>query len=101
MAERFGRGMKFAATARPEVTLQVAKELESFEKPVLLLWTPEDRFFPVSLAERLREALPDARLVHIDDAYVFVAEDQPERVAEEIERFLAARPDVRPQPVVH
>jgi pimeloyl-ACP methyl ester carboxylesterase len=78
---------KFARTISPSLTLQVAKELRSFDRPVLLLWTPEDRFFPLSLAQRFLEDLPNARLVTIDDAYVFVAEDQPERVAREIAGF--------------
>ncbi|MDH3199430.1 MAG: alpha/beta hydrolase [Myxococcales bacterium] len=80
---------KFVRTVSPALTLKIAKELQSFDRPVLLLWTPEDRFFPVSLAERLCEDLPNARLELIDDAYVFVAEDQPERVAREIARFVA------------
>ena len=73
---------KFARTVSPSVTRQVAKELRSFDRPVLLLWTPEDRFFPVSLAHRFVKDLPNARLVTIDDAYVFVAEDKPENSAQ-------------------
>jgi pimeloyl-ACP methyl ester carboxylesterase len=84
--------VKFVRTISPKLTLQVAKELRSFDRPVLLLWTPEDRFFPVSLAERLCKDLPNARLERIEDAYVFVAEDQPERLAEEIARFLSTKP---------
>ena len=80
---------KFVRTVSPALTLQVAKELRSFDRPALLLWTPEDRFFPISLAERLCEDLPNARLERIEDSYVFVAEDQPERVAREIARFVA------------
>ncbi len=80
---------KFSRTVSRSVTLQVAKELRSFDRPVLLLWTPEDRFFPLSLAQRFVEDLPNARLVTIEDAHVFVAEDQPERVAREIARFVA------------
>ena len=79
---------KFVRSLSPAVTLQVAKELRSFDRPALLLWTPEDRSFPVSLAERLCEDLPNARLERIADSYVFVAEDQPERVAQEIARFV-------------
>jgi pimeloyl-ACP methyl ester carboxylesterase len=81
---------KFSRSVSPKVTQQAAKELQAFDRPVLLLWTPEDRFFPVSLAERFVQDLPNARLVTIDDAYVFVAEDQPERVAREIASFVAA-----------
>jgi pimeloyl-ACP methyl ester carboxylesterase len=82
---------KFVRTVSPRLTLQVAKELKSFDRPALLLWTPEDRFFPVSLAERLCKDLPNARLERIEDAYVFVAEDQPERLAQEIARFLSTK----------
>lgn len=83
---------KFIRSASPSVTMQVARELRSFDRPALLLWTPEDRLFPVSLAERLCGDLPNARLELIDDAYVFVSEDQPERLAREIGRFVAAEP---------
>lgn len=75
-------------------TLEAARELSGFDKPVLLVWTPEDTFFPVSLAHRLKDALPDARIELVPDALVFVSEDQPERLADAIERFVPseARP---------
>jgi len=79
---------KFTRTASRNVTLEAAKELRNFERPALILWTPEDRFFPISLAERLSKDLPNARLERITDARVFVAEDQPERVAREIGEFI-------------
>ncbi len=81
---------KFSKSVSPKVSQKAAEELRAFVKPVLLLWTPEDRFFPVSLAERLVKDLPNARLVTVDDAYVFVAEDQPGRVAREIAQFITA-----------
>lgn len=92
---------KFARTAAPSVTLEVAKELRDFRRPVLLLWTPEDRFFPISLAHRFLKDLPNASLVTIDDAYVFVAEDQPERVSDEITRFIGSEASAAWQPSVN
>lgn len=92
---------KFVRTVAPKVTLQVAKELSAFDRPVLLLWTPEDRFFPVSLAERLMADFPNARLEQIADAHVFIAEDQPDRVAREIARFVATEAGEGLQPVVN
>jgi pimeloyl-ACP methyl ester carboxylesterase len=79
---------KFSRTVSRNLTLEVAKELPNFQRPALILWTPEDRFFPISLAERLAKDLPNARLERIADARVFVAEDQPERVAREIGEFI-------------
>jgi pimeloyl-ACP methyl ester carboxylesterase len=82
--------VKFTTSISPKYTMAVADELRAFDKPVLLLWTPEDRYFGIELAERLAERLPDARIETIDDAQVFVAEDQPERVAESLARFIGA-----------
>jgi pimeloyl-ACP methyl ester carboxylesterase len=65
----------------------VATRLASFDRPVLLAWAPEDRFFKVGLAHRLAEVFPDARLVEIADARTFVALDQPGQLAERIAVF--------------
>ncbi|GAA1560673.1 alpha/beta fold hydrolase [Kribbella sancticallisti] len=71
-------------------TLAAADRLSAFDKPVLLLWAPEDRFFPISHAHRWMEIFPDARLVEVPDSYTFVALDQPELVVDEIARFLGS-----------
>jgi pimeloyl-ACP methyl ester carboxylesterase len=55
---------------------------------VLIAWAPEDRFFKFRYAERLAAAIPDARLVRIEDSRTFVCEDQPERLAQEIAPFV-------------
>lgn len=80
--------VKFIAGISPAVTMQAASELARVNVPVLLVWTPEDRSFPLSLAHRLLDTLPDARLVLVDDAFVFVAEDQPAALARAIEDFM-------------
>ena len=81
---------KFLRSVDPEHTLRAAQGLSRFERPVLLLWAPDSRFFPMELAERLERLLPDARVVAIEGAGVFVSEDQPERVAAAIDAFLVA-----------
>jgi len=72
-------------------TLEAAEKLGRFDKPVLLVWTPEKDFFKWEHAEALSEAFPDARLERMDDSYTFVPEDQPERLAHLIAEF-ARRP---------
>jgi pimeloyl-ACP methyl ester carboxylesterase len=67
----------------------VATRLPEFERPVLIAWAPEDRFFRIALGERLAATFPDARLVRIPDARTFVALDQPELLAAEIASFAA------------
>ena len=69
-------------------TLAAAERLRDFDKPVLLAWAREDKFFKVKLAERLLERLPNGRLELIDDSYTFVPIDQPERLAELVREFV-------------
>jgi pimeloyl-ACP methyl ester carboxylesterase len=69
-------------------TLEAAELLRSFDRPTLIAWAPEDRFFKFRYAERLAEAIPDARLERIEDSWTYVSEDQPERTAELIGEFV-------------
>lgn len=71
----------------PRYTLEAAEQLKDFDRPTLLAWAPEDRFFKFSYAERLAAAIPDARLERIEDSGTFVPEDQPERTADLIAAF--------------
>jgi pimeloyl-ACP methyl ester carboxylesterase len=71
----------------PRHTEAAARRFGEFDKPVLLAWAPEDRFFKMRYAERLAEAFPDARLEVIDDSYTYVPVDQPQRTAELIAAF--------------
>jgi pimeloyl-ACP methyl ester carboxylesterase len=71
-------------------TLEAAERLRDFDRPTLLAWAPEDRFFKLKFAKRLAAVFPDARLELIDDARTFVSIDQPEHLAELISEFAAA-----------
>jgi pimeloyl-ACP methyl ester carboxylesterase len=73
--------------AHPSHTLAAAERFGEFRKPVLVAWTPEDKFFPFEHGERLAAAFPDARLERIEDSRTFVSEDQPERTAQLIADF--------------
>jgi pimeloyl-ACP methyl ester carboxylesterase len=70
-------------------TLEAAAKLRTTELPILLAWAPGDRFFPIKYAERLAAEAPNAHIVQIPDSNTFVPLDQPERLAEEIARFIA------------
>jgi pimeloyl-ACP methyl ester carboxylesterase len=69
-------------------TLAAAKEFPRFRHPVLLVWAEEDRLFPVSLARRIEEQLPDAELRLVSDCYTFIPEDQPTALSELIIEFV-------------
>jgi pimeloyl-ACP methyl ester carboxylesterase len=79
---------KFTAGMHKRHTLEAARRFGELELPVLLAWAPEDSFFKLADAERLRAAIPNARLETIPDAKTFVPLDQPERLAELIAAFV-------------
>jgi pimeloyl-ACP methyl ester carboxylesterase len=81
---------RFLAAVDPALLLDNATRLGEFDRPVLLAWAPEDRFFPVAHAHRLAALFPDARVVEIRDARTFISWDQPDRLTELIES--AVRP---------
>jgi pimeloyl-ACP methyl ester carboxylesterase len=78
---------KFIKAASPRYTLAAAEKLGRFERPVLITWAAEDKFFPLELGERLTARFPNARLEVIEDSRTFVPEDRPERLAELIASF--------------
>jgi len=82
--------LAFIATADKRYTLEAARALPGSARPVLLAWARRDRFFPMAHAERLAALLPDARLVTHESAQTFVALDQPDWLAGEMDGFIAA-----------
>jgi pimeloyl-ACP methyl ester carboxylesterase len=73
---------KLLAGLDPRHTLDAAAKLAAFDKPVLIAWSANDRFFPPAHAERLAKLIPDARLEWVEGARTFSPEDAPERLAE-------------------
>ncbi len=80
--------IKFLRAISNRYTLEAAERLRDFDRPALIAWAPDDRFFKLIYGERLAAAIPDARLVRIEDSRTFVSEDQPERLAELIRGFV-------------
>jgi pimeloyl-ACP methyl ester carboxylesterase len=86
-----GQGADFARVMRafdPKHTMDAIEKLRSYDRPVLIAWSRDDKFFPPADGERLAGDIPNARLEWIDDAYTFSMEDQPERLAELIASFV-------------
>ncbi len=68
-------------------TVAAARKLSSFDRPALIAWVREDRFFPFAHGQRLADLIPNGRLELIEDSYTFVSEDQPAALAELIADF--------------
>ena len=85
---------KLARAIDPKDTLDAAAKLASFDRPTLIVWGPEDKFFPLDHGRRLAAIIPNARFETIDDTYAFISEDQPDRLAELLHEFVRAQRDV-------
>jgi pimeloyl-ACP methyl ester carboxylesterase len=79
---------KFILGIDPSQTMEAARDLESFDRPTLFAWAPEDRWFKVEHADRLAASMPNARVERIPDARTFVSIDQPDLLAEAIRSFV-------------
>jgi pimeloyl-ACP methyl ester carboxylesterase len=78
---------KLLKGVNPKYTVEAAKHFGEFDRPVLIVWSPEKDFFKMENAERLARDFPKGRLERVEDSYTFVSEDQPERLAELIREF--------------
>lgn len=69
-------------------TIDAALKLASWDRPALIAWSANDRFFPIEHGERLAKIIPGARFERIEGARTFSSEDQPERLAGLIGAFV-------------
>jgi pimeloyl-ACP methyl ester carboxylesterase len=70
--------------------------LASFDKPALVVWTPEDQMMPPEHGRQLADLLPDGRLVEIPDSYTVVPLDQPEQLADAVRAFVTTTAESPP-----
>lgn len=76
----------------PEYTMAIARELATLDLPTLVLWGDKDPFQKPNYAQRLADAIPDARLEWITGAAHWIMEEKPGEVAARIAAFLEAPP---------
>jgi pimeloyl-ACP methyl ester carboxylesterase len=76
---------------RPELFDGAAAAIERFDRPVLVVWGDACEFFPMTDAQRLASAFPDATLVEVPGAKTWVPVDDPAVVANAIASFVPAR----------
>ncbi|MGI9600654.1 MAG: alpha/beta fold hydrolase [Acidimicrobiales bacterium] len=70
-------------------TNDAAAKLRTAGVPLLLAWGADDRAFSRANAERMATEVPGARLEIIEGSKAFVCWDQPDRLAELIDGFVA------------
>ncbi len=73
---------------RPQLLVDAATALPSFDKPVLLLWGDACEFFPVEHARRLAAAFPNAELDVVPGAKTWVPVDDPSTIVDAVTQFV-------------
>ncbi|HEX3511028.1 MAG TPA: alpha/beta hydrolase [Solirubrobacteraceae bacterium] len=80
---------RYLVAARRREMIEICERLARFDRPALVVWTPEDRVQRPEHGRRLAELLPDAELVEIPDSYTLIMRDQPRTFADAIRSFIA------------
>ena len=62
--------------------------IASFDRPALVAWGADDRFFPREHGRRLAELLPGGRFELVEASRTFIPEDQPARLLALVRDFL-------------
>jgi pimeloyl-ACP methyl ester carboxylesterase len=70
--------------------LAATPALASFDKPVLIVWGPDDKLMRPANGRRLAGAFPNARLIEVPDSYVLMPIDQPAALAQSVREFIDA-----------
>jgi pimeloyl-ACP methyl ester carboxylesterase len=80
---------KYAGDARQgrRDMLAATPSLSTFQRPVLVVWAPEDLMMRPPLGARLAAAFPNARLVEVPDSYTLIPIDQPTALAAALREF--------------
>jgi pimeloyl-ACP methyl ester carboxylesterase len=97
--ESYTRGVRTNAGVRADLArvLKQARKADmqaasrgvaAFDKPALVAWAADDKFFPVEHGRALADLMPRARFELIQNSRTFIPEDQPERLVELILGFL-------------
>jgi pimeloyl-ACP methyl ester carboxylesterase len=74
-------------------TLRAAECFADFDRPAMVVWAENDRLFSRQLGQRLASAFPNGRFEVVADSATFVPLDQPTRLANLLNDFLAEVPE--------
>jgi len=98
--EDFERYWEHSALMDPDVFLRILRAagqhdaqgfLESVRVPTLVVAAERDTFTPMALADQMAQTIPDAELEVIEEASHAAPVEQPRRVTDRVEEFLATR----------
>ncbi len=84
--------LHFAASLDNQDLMAIREELRRTTLPFLIIRGMEDVYLSAEIAHALHREIPGSRLVELPEAGHFFQVDQPDRLVDELERFLAETP---------
>jgi pimeloyl-ACP methyl ester carboxylesterase len=78
--------------AKARDCVRAAEGLQSFDRPALVAWAADDKFFPIAHGQRLAELLPQGTFELVERSRTFIPEDNPARLVALMGRFLIDNP---------
>lgn len=79
---------RFLGGLSPAYLARYSPRLADYQRPALVVWPREERYFPAEGASRLAQTLPQAALEFIDDSYAWAPEDNPAPLVALLRDFL-------------
>lgn len=79
---------RFLQALSPAYLAKYSPQLAGYDRPALVVWPREERYFPAEGASRLARTLPQAGLEFIDDSYAWAPEDNPVPLVKLLREFL-------------
>jgi pimeloyl-ACP methyl ester carboxylesterase len=76
-------------SARADDMQRASESVGRFDRPALVVWAADDKFFPRAHGQRLAELLPQGRFELVERSRTFIPEDNPRPLVELVRRFLA------------
>jgi pimeloyl-ACP methyl ester carboxylesterase len=73
--------------ARKSDMRRASEGVAGFDKPALVVWAADDKFFPREHGQRLAELLPQGRFELIERSRTFIPEDNPEPLVRLLREF--------------
>ncbi len=80
--------LKVAKLAVPDNFEELTAQYPTINVPTLIVWGRQDKVIPLSIGEKLNQAIPDSRLVIIEQAGHVPQEEKPEETIAAIVKFL-------------
>jgi pimeloyl-ACP methyl ester carboxylesterase len=65
-----------------------SRSVANFDRPALVVWAADDRFFPIEHGRALADLMPNARFELVEGSRTFIPEDQPAKLVRRIAELL-------------